>query len=293
MRFRNIFWGMILVFLGIVLTLNNLNVIDFSWYNLWRLWPVILVLWGISIIPVKNLIKSILVLLVLGASVVYVSQESEPWNDHEYNFSFNDYDDHDDDGNLNQEFNIPFEDSLSFASLDMEIAASTFTLVDESFDLIDFEKHGSMINYKYTTKQVDSSVKINIYTDESTEFKSHNHNKVNLALNPYPVWDLGFEIGAADANFDLSGLKISKLTIEGGAAAIAVKLGDNYAKTEVKIPKEVYCELDITSVLSGKTISGFEKVDRGSYKTDNYNEATSRIYITVETAVSNYSIIRY
>ena len=302
MKFRNIFWGMILIFVGILFTLENLNVIDFDWYNLWRLWPVILVLWGVSIIPVKNIIKVVLVLLVLAASVFYMMQETVHWHDANYNISFNsnDYDNE----SLVQEFVIPYEDSAQVANLSMEIAASKFALVDESYELIDFEKRGSSINYKYSVKQVDSLVEIDIHIDDEVNLKSHNHNRVDMSLNPQPVWDLDFEIGAADADLDLAGLKISSINIEGGAAAIKIKLGDDYPETKmnietgasainVMVPKESYCELDITSVLSGKNISGFEKVDRGHYITDNYDQSTSKIYIVVEAAVSSYSIIRY
>jgi hypothetical protein len=299
MKFRNIFWGMILILVGILFTLENLNVIDFDWYNLWRLWPVILLLWGISIIPIKNIIKVVLVLVVFAASTYYMMQETVSWRDTDYSISFNDSA-----GEPNQEFTIPYEDSAIVANLEMEIAASSFLLIDESYDLLDFEKNGSMIDYKYSVKQIDSTVDISIYTAEGVQFKSNNHNRVNMSLNPQPIWNLSFEIGAADADFDLSGLKISRIDIEGGAAAIKIKLGDKNPITkmgietgassiEVKVPKESYCELDITSVLSGKNISGFEKVDRGHYITNNIDEATNKIYIVVETAVSSYSIIRY
>jgi len=306
MKFRNIFWGMILILVGILFTLENLNIIDFTWYNLWRLWPVALVLWGVSIIPVKNIVKIILVTVILGASTIYMLQEPAYWHDNEYSISFSNDNDNDDTKSkeVSQEFTIPYEDSAIVAKLDMEIAASKFVLVDESFDLIDFEKHGSSIYYKYTVKQVDSIVDVNIYIEDEVNLSGHNNNRIDMSLNPQPIWDLDFEIGAADANLDLSGLKVSDISIEGGAAAIKIKLGDNNPKTnmnietgasaiKVLVPKESYCELDINAVLSGKTITGFEKVERGQYKTDNYDVATSKIYITVETAVSSYSIIRY
>ncbi len=302
MKFRNIFWGMILILVGILFTLENLNVIDFDWYNLWRLWPVVLVLWGVSIIPVKNAIKIVLVLIIFAASLLYMMQETVYWHDKDYSISLNNS--KTDSETLTQEFTIPYEDSAVSASMSMEIAASTFVLVDESYDLIDFEKQGSSIYYKYKVKKVDSMVDVNIYIEDEVNLNGHNHNRVNMSLNPQPIWDLTFEIGAADANFDLSGHKVSNINIEGGAAAIKVKLGDKNPKTNVNIetgassikvlvPKESYCELDINAVLSGKTISGFKKTDRGHYVTDNYDDATNKIYINVETAVSSYSIIRY
>jgi hypothetical protein len=69
MKFRNIFWGIILIFFGMLFTLENLHVLDFDWYNMWRLWPVIIILWGISILPVKDVIKIGLILIVLTGSI--------------------------------------------------------------------------------------------------------------------------------------------------------------------------------------------------------------------------------
>ena len=302
MKFRNIFWGMILILLGVLFTLDNLHVIDFDWYNLWRLWPVVLVLWGVSILPVRDFIKIILVLLVLGASVSYMVNNTVRWNDHDFEVSY--FDDEVDFEKVEQEFTIPFEDTVEFAQLDMEVAASKFVLVDESYELMDFKKRGSIIDYKYAVKHLDNEVDVDIYIEDEVVLKSKSKNRVDMALNPYPVWDMHYEVGAADVEMDLSGLKVSDLRIEGGAASIKVKLGDNIPMSNVKIetgassitvkvPETAGCDLNVSSVLSGRTISGFEKMDHGHYRTSNFEEAENKIFIDVEAAVSSYSIIRY
>ncbi len=301
MKFRNIFWGMILILLGILFTLENLNVIDFDWYNLWRLWPVILVLWGVSVLPVKDIIKIVLVLIILGASVTYMMDRSVRWHDRDFNISYHDDRDFE---SIDQEFTIPFLDTVESARLDMEVAASKFLLIDESYELLDFQKQGSMLDYKYAIKHLDNSIDIDIYIEDEVVIKSKSKNRVEMSLNPYPVWDMNFEVGAADVDLDLSGLKISDLQIEGGAAAIRVKLGDDYIDTRVsiesgassiklKVPEGSGCDLNISSVLSGKSISGFDKIDHGHYRTKNFEESDNKIYIDVEAAVSSYSIIRY
>lgn len=299
MKFRNIFWGIILILIGILFTLENLNLIDFDWYNLWRLWPVILVLWGVSILPVKNIFKVVLVLLVLAFSIHYTMDRTVEWRDEDYNISYQH-----DTKPANQEFTIPYEDSVQTASLSMEIAASTFVLMDQSYDLLDFQKRGSVIDYKYSVSQTDDIVDVDIFMKDEVVLKSKTHNRIDMSLNPQPDWDMRFEIGAADVNFDLSGLKISRLDIDGGAAAIKLKLGNKYPETnvnietgassiKVRVPEESGCDLEITSVMSGKNISGFEKVDHGHYRTENFDTAENKIYLVVETAVSSYSIIRY
>lgn len=301
MKFRNIFWGMILILIGLLFTLDNLNLLDFNWYSLWRLWPVVLVLWGVSILPVKQIVKIVLVIMVLAGSVYYMMNRTVQWHDNDFHISYNhNYDNR----TVNQEFTIPYEDSVELATLNMEIAASTFMLIDDTFALVDFEKRGSLIDYKYSVSQTDDMVDVNIYMEDEVVLRSHSNNRIAMSLNPHPVWDLQFEIGAADVEFDLSGLKVNNIDVDGGAAAIMIKLGDDYEDTRVsvesgassikiKVPEESGCDLNITSVMSGKTIRGFEKIDHGHYRTKNFNEAENKVYLVVETAISSCSIIRY
>ncbi len=128
MKFRNIFWGIILILLGVLFTLDNLHVIDFDWYNLWRLWPVVLVLWGVSILPVKDFIKIILVLVVLGASVSYMVNNTVHWNNHDFEMTY--FDDDVEFEDSDQEFTIPFLDTVEFVQLDMEVAVNSFWLMN-------------------------------------------------------------------------------------------------------------------------------------------------------------------
>ena len=303
MRFRNIFWGIILIVIGLLFTLQNLNVIDFDWYNLWRMWPVILILWGVSILPVKNLFKTILVILVVGGTVFYMLDNNVKWEENRsYSYRF-DFDD-DDDYSVDQNFKIPLNDSIKVVNLDMEVAAGSFYLFERNTDLANFKKTGASFKYKYTVMQRDTTSDLNIFIEDDFTVNKHKKNTVDLGLSQQPVWDMSFDVGAAKAEFDMSKLKLRKLNIEGGAASIDVKLGDNYDRTEVwvetgassfkiKVPEDSGCELNVSSVLSGKTIKGFEKIDHGNYRTSNFDTAKNKIYINLEAAVSSYTIIRY
>jgi hypothetical protein len=298
MKFRNIFWGIILIFFGMLFTLENLHVLDFDWYNMWRLWPVIIILWGISILPVKDVIKIGLILIVLTGSIYYMLNDNVRWRFEEDNYT--EMKSH----AINQEFGVPYADSIRFASLDMEMAAGKFTLFQTSDQLLDFNKTGSLVRYKYIVKQEDTNTQVRIMMEDGVRLSSKQHNRVDLQLNANPVWDMDFEVGAADVNLDLTPFRVKSFAIEGGAAAIKIKLGELYPETyldieagasniELRIPESTGCELKISTVLSGRSISGFERVKHGLYRTDNFDEATNKIYMEVNAAVSSYSIVRY
>ncbi|MCL0038665.1 DUF5668 domain-containing protein [Dehalococcoidia bacterium] len=62
-------WGIILVFVGVVLLLQNFNILPWGlWAMLWRFWPVILIIIGLNIVVGRHKpwLSTVLV-VVLGA----------------------------------------------------------------------------------------------------------------------------------------------------------------------------------------------------------------------------------
>jgi hypothetical protein len=276
--------------------------------NLWRLWPVVLVLWGVSILPANSWIKLILTLLILSASIFFMVDQTSPWDDYSYDSNVEWWDDWDNDKTtpIDQYFDVPFDDTVSFASLNMDAAAGSF-VVDQTTDkLMQFDKRGAMTNYSYIVKTLDDKTEVMIEPEEDkiTINRKKNKNSVNLSLNTYPVWSINMDVGASSMNFDLTPYKVKSLDIDGGAASFKFKLGDNYEKTDVNIdagassiklmiPESSGCDLRISTVLSGRDINGFEKIEHGHYQTENFESASNKIFINVDAAVSSYSITRY
>lgn len=80
MKSRNLFTGIILLFIGVVALLAACNVFEFSWTLLWRLWPMMLILIGVIVLPVKDWIKAILLVLTLcGSVLLYHYEATHSW----------------------------------------------------------------------------------------------------------------------------------------------------------------------------------------------------------------------
>ena len=302
MKFRNIFWGVILVFVGVLFLLQNFDVIHFAWMSLWRLWPVVLILWGVSIIPANNWIKTGLVVIILSLTVYFMIDQSVRWNDYD-NYNFESWDDNYD-GDIDQAYSLGYEDSIPNASLTMDAAAGSFIISPSTDNLLDFETRGSKAKYNYNLSKNDSITRINIEREGMTIGHKNAKHEVLLKLNEDPKWDLKFDVGASSMDLDLSEYKISSLDIDGGAASFKIKLGSKLPETnlqidagassiEILIPESSGCDLKISSVLTDRNLEGFEKTERGHYRTANFEEAENKIYLNVEAAVSSYSIVRY
>ena len=89
MSYRKIFWGVMLVLIGILFILKNTGVIYFDWQTIWRIWPIILILWGISLIPIKDYLKLIFSVAAIGLSILLVNRYDK--NDY-YRFGWKEHD---------------------------------------------------------------------------------------------------------------------------------------------------------------------------------------------------------
>src|SRR5690606_39043182 len=77
MRSRDIFWGIFFILLGTLLILEKYHLIEIWWnmHDIWRLWPLILVVIGMNLISRRTeviyKVATVLLLLAFGYIVVY------------------------------------------------------------------------------------------------------------------------------------------------------------------------------------------------------------------------------
>jgi hypothetical protein len=307
MKYKNVFWGLLLIITGGLIIGRNLDLLYFDWYSFLKLWPVIFILWGISVLPLRDPVKIILLVLVLGGATWFVTHE--PANRDRSNFEYLfDYSDHDSNWSSYkgaQKFNIPFNDSIQSASLNFDAAAGSFYLSDTTSDLLDLSQTGNRDYYKYFVEQKGNHSKINISERHNHIFVFNSrHREVALRLNSNPVWNINLNAGASDLHFDLSHYKVKSFDMDGGAGSFDITLGSLYPDTRVtldagassltiRIPESSGCDLQLSSVLSNRNLEGFHKVGDQHSQTDNFDSAKNKIYLNIDAAISSLNIIRY
>jgi len=327
MKFKNIFWGLSLIIIGSLLVARNLGVVDFDWFNIIRLWPLIFILWGLSVLPMRETIKVGVLVILLGGATWFVLEAPETdmrWN------VFNRWDQYDNrwDQNNNSfgngynsdlksgkgtaeflqnkhNFMIPYADTTQNATLELDAAAGSFSLIDTTSELLTFSQVGTYRSlYQYDVYRNNHDVKVNISEKRENIFYRKSHKRVTIRLNPKPIWDISLNAGASSVNYDLSKFKVKKISLDGGAGSFKITLGDKYPDVKIdidagassltlRVPESTGCDLEITAVMSGKYLPGFNKVSSGHYQTENYDAAKNKIHLNVDAAVSSFRIIRY
>jgi len=309
MSYRKIFWGLLLVIIGILFILKNTGVLFFSWHTIWHLWPVILILWGISLIPVKDWIKLVISLVTIVVTF-FAMQQYGPRDDHNWQFrwddrnEFNDDNDNDTSNTYNNKMSEEFNSAIQFAELKLNIGVGQFTIDDTCNKLIEVSHDNSDANYSMTAKTQDSLCVVNLSLDKSEFHGGQMDNNVNVKLNPNPIWDLDLNVGAAEVNFDLTPFKTRNVNIQGGASDIDIKVGGSLPQSDIRVeagaasitirvPESAGCEITSNTFMSSKNFDGFEKTAKQHYQTANFASAANKIKIYFQAGIASVDVVRY
>ncbi len=312
MNYKKVFWGVVLVLLGVLLILKNTGLIVFSWHAIWQLWPLLLILWGISMIPIKDYLKLIISLVILLAGIGFYATQKDKWDDDlDIHWKW----DHDESGNWDENDTLgiageqslaePWDSTIRTAVLDFDAAAGAFTLVGNTPELVEFSKKGIAGTYSMEIEKIgDSSViNLNIHGKGEGHIKG-NGDQAKVKLNPVPEWIFNMDVGAASLTMDLSNYKVKEFNLDGGAASIDIKLGKlqpvsrvsfetGASSIKILVPKDASCEVKSSTFMTSRSFNGFTKVSKGLYRSEGYNEKQPKIYIDLESAISSLEIVRY
>ncbi len=301
MKTSSLFWGAFFIALGGLFLADNISSLTFSWDVIIKLWPLILVFWGIGFLFKETAFKWIISGCngLLFAYVVFAGYKTATdftWDDN-------------DDGNSYSVHHYvrPYSDNLDSAQIRIKAGIGEFYLQDVSPELFEANIDGVFQNYSFDYDTKKNSESIDLSLDEGNikvhwdDFK----NKVNVKLNPNPIWDINFEISAAHIDMDLSKYNIGSFKLESGASDINLKLGTKTPQSRVKIdaaasslklgvPKEASCEILTDTELSVKNIKGFYKAGDNVYRSENYNkDGAKKITVELESALSSIKVDTY
>jgi hypothetical protein len=299
MKLSSLFWGVLFVLIGGLFLLNNLGVLNVDWTTVWRLWPMILVFWGLSIMVGNRRPPWYAVVLMIGLMIfMIVAFAATEWIHGDFDVASGE--------SYSQTFEEPMAPKTGHATFRLQSGAGKFTIRDTTMQLLKAQTNVSFGKYDLTREQIDNATEVTLdFHGRSRNWNfGKGRNRAEVQLNATPIWNIYVDVGAASANFDLTPFKVEELRLNAGASSLNVRLGDRSEETRVRIktgassttvevPESVGCEVRLQTALSGKRIRGFEKISSSRYQTANFEGAAKKIYLDVEAGVSQITVERY
>lgn len=268
--------GLVIILIGIILLLNNLTILNWSvWNNILRLWPLLLVSLGISLIFRRRLawLAPLVILagMIIGVSASYMGVDLHLEGKIEYKTE-----------TIQKEIEIVplVQDLEKKTKTEEEIISESITEIEDeqvdvegenvqkASDLVSkIQKANLHLNYdvgafilefptpllyQCEVNYIYPEFKpIEVYSILNNEASIHIHhspiseqqirnpkNRIDLKLNKDIVYDILVETGATTIDFDFSKFKIEKCTIQSGASDINI------------IAPQYHADIDINSGVS-------------------------------------------
>lgn len=297
--------GIILIAIGIIALLVTFFDFKIVWEELAKFWPVFIIIFGVSLLPLNKVLKSVCVIvIIIISSLIYCNEVNgnENLSDEMTSEILIEEDVE------TQEFSSPFKDNTTEASVEINYGAGMLYLNSPVEELVKARNISNQMVQKFYLEYEGSHADI-VFDVEDDNYQVNNvdevkSNRFDISLNEAPIYDFELNLGACEMNFDFSEYKVSDIEINSGASNIDIKLGELFDSTKVVIntgvskirigiPNNSGCRLECESVLSLKNFDGFVKKSSNVYETSNYSSAENNIVIEFEGAMSDFEVYRY
>ncbi len=133
MKPKHVFWGLFLVTLGTLILSKQFCNRQFRSFGLWKLWPLALILWGISFIINKDFVKVLfagVIAIVLALSIYGAGQSFLNIFDKDIDFEFADGDNY---INFYADTTIyieSFDQKIKNADFKIDAGAGSFNIIE-------------------------------------------------------------------------------------------------------------------------------------------------------------------
>lgn len=297
MKTGRLFWGVFFVGLGLLVLGEKLCLICVQWGIAWKLWPVVLLLWGAALLIGGKLARRI----AAGAAALALAYFLVAL------FSFSWFDDDWHNGPITESRQIvePFDTSLHHATFSLQSGAGIFSIGDTTADLLAIQTESSLGGYVLSSSGEGEGKRYTLSMEGKSKWRfGQTRNRVDVRLNPGPEWDVDLDVGAAKLRCDFSDLSVAKVNVNAGASSMQLRLGNRCPETEVvvnagvssirlSVPESSGCEIRVDTKLTSKNFHGFTKYGKSTYRTDNFETAAQKILVDVDAGVSSITVDRY
>lgn len=298
-RRPSLFWPIILIGVGAIFLLSNLNVITGNPWNIaWRLWPLLLIAIGLDIMlgrrsAAGSIIGGILGLAVVGIVLwVLIAKPALPGLTYS--------------GNLQtQHIQSPLN-ATQTASVKIDFATGTNELKSllDSPNLIegDLSYYGSL---DFTPSTAGSTANIRLSESGVSfgfPFTGDSGEHWSIGLNPKVAYDLDLNMGVGNSTVDLSKLTLTNGKINVGVGQVEVRLPSSgkfsmkidggVGSLKIRLPGRIGVHVNLDSGLgSFNAGSRLRSIGDNVYETAGFSTASDQITLNINAGVGSISVI--
>jgi hypothetical protein len=291
-----IVWGLALVTVGVLAILNHYAVVSVNFSDVLCLFPLVLVLIGLSMLSIRNWLWAsvvFLAILALFSAAIAISTGFLRIPGMQYSTDIKEIVI----ANQNNEAKI-LDVSVVNAIGNIDITSNNSSpLLTAKYSASD------TVSQTSTLKDGTQTVDLNL-AEKRGWLRMMPQNRLALALNESIATDLSLSTGAASLNADLSNIYLHKLRLKSGASSNTIKLGDKtdqvtvsldtgMSSIEVLVPEGTGIRTDLESGISSTQMPEMHDTTEGMRETNGYKTAARKVDFEGKIGIANLKISYY
>ena len=284
----------ILISLGVIFLLNNLDVIELNaWDVIMRFWPILLIAIGLDILIGRRsawggLIALVVVLAILAGSIVFFDNQAQ-WTNKSENFEIPL-------GNV-EEATVSLDPALGYLLVDALPMGSNVLLRGEVRPF-GGEEIGKTVDFSGTQATIDLRTEGVIVAPFFGDWS--DQPSWDLALHPDVATGLIVDFGVGKAEFDLQDLQIGEIHIEQGigqmilllpsADNMDINLDGGIGEIQVVIPEDVGVRFRASVGIGNVLVPSDYTRDGDFYISPGYAAAENQIEMVIDLGIGSVRV---
>lgn len=288
-----LFWGLLFVVIGGLLLLDNFNVIEVDLGQVWRLWPLLIVFGGVSLLSVRGalwrLVAIVLTVLALVAVVVVATGG--------YTVPT---------GNA-RETSVSVEQAAQTNRLQTAIksgAGKITVTANDTEALVAARLQSDVATLSQTSRQRDGVQIVDIATEFRDGWQIGSiRNDLEVSLSERVPLQLSLDAGASEVDLDLQAAILEALTLKLGASSAAIQLGDKAELSRLtieagasaitlEVPQGVGVRVKKEAGLASVELPGLQDKGNSVFESDGYERSVKKIDLTLKIGAGSFTLRR-
>ena len=300
-NFGRLFLGIILLAVGLFYLGRNTGIIPDSYnINIWMLWPVFIIYFGLSMIGSRSWLATLAGAVATFIILAIVMMAVFMGNINNFGTARN---------IITVPVNIARDADAVSGVINIKSGAGKIYMAGGANGFIE----GSLmtnftdLNQNYSIQNGIETVNLEIAGGQMAGqwnwpgMMSNYANDFDLKVNSQMPLSLYLTSGAADINIDASDIMLERVELNTGAARANLTMGDKVNNSSVKIdagvsdikihvPQSVGVKLNIDGGLNSKKLDKFNQIDEKNYESENYSSTGKKLNIEADLGVSGIEI---
>lgn len=281
-----VFFGIILVLIGLYFLAKNFGWISFE-INIWQLWPLIIILIGLSMMSIRSWVGGLIAgLVILGVFLVIFYGFTGPQKPTMEDVSFK------------------VSDEAQLAEVNLQTGAGNLTVSGGSAKLLTGSFESNFLNLEQSSSVKNNLQTVNLSTTGAFTGWAGKVNNLDLQLGSQLPYQLDFDTGALDMEMDLKEIKVKGLKLNTGASDLDITFG-NLAKDvngeinagassiDINLPRDIGAQIILDSAISSKSLPEFENIDERTYQSKDYQSKDKTITVDLDLGASSLNVNWY